>query len=129
MTTDVTFDLRHLDFLVFFFVFKLGEELFVCGKKDVIKRPTVDAKELSKSRIFFIKSFIKILMLCLYCVSIAMKAFHFVMPFCFSYVLRPPMPNIPPKTVKSVPMSNSGNSGISMPPIEQPNIIKSLRIK
>ena len=63
MTADVTFGLRHLDFLVFFFVFELGEELFVCGKIDVIKRPTVDTKELSKSCIFFIKPFIEILML------------------------------------------------------------------
>ena len=73
MTTDVTFDLRHLDFLVFF----LREVLFFCGKIDIIKRSTVDTQELSKPCIFFIKYFIKVLMLCFYCVSIAMKAFHF----------------------------------------------------
>jgi len=54
---------------------------------------------------------------------------HFVSPFCFSYVLSPPMPSMPPRTVKSVPISNSGSSGSSAPAKLAPNIIKSFTIK
>tara|TARA_R100000544_G_scaffold10353_1_gene4475 strand:- start:77 stop:505 length:429 start_codon:yes stop_codon:yes gene_type:complete len=40
---------------------------------------------------------------------------YLVKPFVFSYERKPPIPNIPPRTVRRVPISNSGKSGRSTP--------------
>ena len=49
------------------------------------------------------------------CLDIALSFHYFVNPFVFSYERSPPIPKSPPRTVRSVDISNTGKSGKSTP--------------